>query len=99
MDAQTRDELRIAASVDGLQAAVGGIKMIDLARQAVSISTAGLIARGRSGAGGLVPDETHFLNALQDSLETGLTPADELLARYHGDWQGDLTRIYSDYSY
>jgi glutamate--cysteine ligase len=46
-----------------------------------------------------VPDETHFLNALQDSLETGLTPADELLARYHGDWQGDLTRIYADYSY
>ena len=99
MDAQTRDELRIAASVDGLQAEVGGIKMIDLARQAVSISTAGLTARARSGAGGLVPDETHFLNALQDSLETGLTPADELLARYHGDWQGDLTRIYSDYSY
>ena len=99
MDAQTRDELRIAASVDGLQAEVGGIKMIDLARQAVSISTAGLTARARSGAGGLVPDETHFLNALQDSLETGLTPADELLARYHGDWQGDLTRIYADYSY
>jgi glutamate--cysteine ligase len=99
MDAQTRDELRIAASVDGLRAEVGGIKMIDLARQAVSISTAGLTARARSGAGGLVPDETHFLNALQDSLETGLTPADELLARYHGDWQGDLTRIYADYSY
>ena len=99
MDAQTRDELRIAASVDGLQAEVGGIKMIDLARQAVSVSTAGLTARARSGAGGLVPDETHFLNALQDSLETGLTPADELLARYHGDWQGDLTRIYADYSY
>ena len=99
MDAQTRDELRIAASVDGLQAEAGGVKMMDLARQAVAISHAGLTARGRSGAGGLVPDETHFLNALQDSLETGQTPADELLARYHSDWQGDLTRIYADYSY
>ncbi|MDB2615159.1 glutamate--cysteine ligase [Planktomarina temperata] len=99
MDAQTRDDLRIAASVDGLQAEAGGVKMMDLARQAVAISHAGLTARGRSGAGGLVPDETHFLNALQDSLETGQTPADELLARYHGDWQGDLTRIYADYSY
>ena len=99
MDAQTRDEMRIAASVDGLQAEAGGIKMMDLARQAVAISHAGLTARGRSGAGGLVPDETHFLNALQDSLETGQTPADELLARYHSDWQGDLTRIYADYSY
>ena len=99
MDAQTRDDLRIAASVDGLQAEAGGVKMMDLARQAVAISHAGLTARGRSGAGGLVPDETHFLNALQDSLETGQTPADELLARYHSDWQGDLTRIYADYSY
>jgi glutamate--cysteine ligase len=26
-------------------------------------------------------------------------PADELLDRYHGDWQGDLGRIYADYAY
>ena len=99
MDAETRDALRVSASVDGLQAEVSGIKMMDLARQAVNISNAGLAARARTGAGGMVPDETHFLNALQDSLETGQTLADELLARYHGDWEGDLTRIYEDYSY
>ena len=73
--------------------------MMDLARQAVEISNLGLAARARSGAGGLVPDETHFLNALQDSLESGQAPADELLERYHGEWEGDLTRIYEDYSY
>ena len=99
MDAETRDTFRIASSVDGLQAEVGGIKMMDLARQAVEISNLGLAARARSGAGGLVPDETHFLNALQDSLESGQAPADELLERYHGDWEGDLTRIYDEYSY
>ena len=99
MDAETRDALCVAASVDGLQAEVSGIKMMELARQAVNISNAGLVARARTGAGGMVPDETHFLNALQDSLESGQTPADELLARYHGDWEGDLTRIYEDYSY
>ena len=99
MDAETRDALRISASVEGLQAEVSGIKMMDFARQAVEISNAGLAARARTGAGGMVPDETHFLNALQDSLESGQTPADELLAKYHGDWEGDLTRIYEDYSY
>ena len=99
MDAETRDAMRIAASVDGLQAEVSGIKMMDLARQAVDISKAGLAARARTGAGGMVPDETHFLNALQDSLETGQAPADELLAHYYSDWEGDLTRIYEDYSY
>ena len=98
-DAETREELRVAASVDGLQARVGDVDMMEVAREVVAISEAGLKARARPGAGGLVPDETHFLNALKDSLESGKTPADELLERYHGDWGGDLSRIYADYSY
>ncbi len=98
-NAETREGLRVAASVDGLQARVGDIKMHDLAREVVSIAEAGLAARARPGAGGLIPDETHFLNALKESLDSGQTPADELLVRYHGDWRGDLSRIYEDYSY
>ncbi|UWR92732.1 glutamate--cysteine ligase [Phaeobacter inhibens] len=98
-DAETREALRVAASEQGLQAQVGNIKMHDLAREVVAISEAGLKSRARAGAGGLVPDETHFLNALKDSIETGKVPADELLDRYHGDWNGDLSRIYSEYSY
>ncbi|SFB00084.1 glutamate--cysteine ligase [Poseidonocella pacifica] len=98
-DAETREALRVAASVDGLQAKVGGISMHDLAREAVAISEAGLKARARPGSGGMIPDETHFLNALKESVESGRVPADELLERYEGDWNGDLTRIYADYSY
>jgi glutamate--cysteine ligase len=98
-DAETRDAWRVAASVDGLAAEVGGLKMIDLAREVVNISEAGLKARAKPGAGGLVPDETHFLNALKESIETGQTPADELLAKYHGEWNGDLSRIYDEYCY
>jgi glutamate--cysteine ligase len=98
-DAGTREELRVAASRDGLQARVGDIAMHDLAREVVSLAESGLKARARPGAGGLVPDETHFLNALKDSLENGVVPADELLERYHGDWGGDLTRIYKEFSY
>jgi glutamate--cysteine ligase len=98
-DAETREALRVAASVDGLQAEVGGIKMHDLAREAVAISEAGLKARARAGAGGMVPDETHFLNALQDSIDTGKVPADELLDQYNGAWAGDLSKIYAAYSY
>jgi glutamate--cysteine ligase len=94
-----RDALRIAASEQGLQAQVDDIRMHDLARQVVEIADQGLKARAKPGAGGLVPDETHFLNALKESIETGQVPADELLTRYKGDWNGDLTRIYADYSY
>ncbi|WP_138936255.1 glutamate--cysteine ligase [Roseovarius arcticus] len=96
---EQRDALRIAASEDALQAKVDGIDMHELARQAVDISNAGLRARARPGAEGLIPDETHFLNALRESVESGQTPADELLARYNGEWNGDLSRIYGEYSY
>ena len=98
-DAETREMLRVSASVDGLQAQAGNVKMHDLAREVLAISEAGLVARGKPGAGGLVPNETHFLNALKDSVETGKVPADELLERYHGNWGGDLTRIFAEYSY
>ncbi len=98
-DADTRETLRVGASVDGLQARTGKLKMHDLAREAVAIADAGLRARARPGSGGMVPDETHFLNALKDSVETGMVPADELLERYHGAWDGDLDRIYDEFSY
>ena len=98
-DVETRDAMRVAASVDGLQAEVNGVNMHALAREAVAIAEAGLKARARPGAGGMVPDETHFLNALKESIECGHVPADELLEHYHGDWNGDISRIYSQFSY
>ncbi len=98
-DQEMRLDLRVAASVDGLQARVGDVKMHDLARELLAISQAGLKARARPGAGGLVPDETHFLNALVESVETGRTLADELIDDYRGPWNGDLTRIYAERSY
>lgn len=98
-DAETREAWRVEASVRGLQAIVGGRRMIDLAAEVLDISRKGLIARARPGLGGMVQDERHFLHALEDSIEMGKTPADELLDRYNGDWNGDLTRIYGEYSY
>lgn len=98
-DAETRERLRVEASKHALQAEVGNIRMRDLARDVVAIADAGLKARACPGAGGMVPDETHFLNALKDSLETGHVSADELLEQYNGAWNGDLSRIYKEFSY
>jgi glutamate--cysteine ligase len=98
-DTDTREQWRVAASVDGLQAKVGGQSMHDIARECIKIAELGLKNRAMPGAGGMVPDETHFLNALKDSVETGKTPADELLEQYHGAWNGDLSKIYGEFSY
>jgi glutamate--cysteine ligase len=98
-DTETREQWRVAASVNGLQAKVGGQSMHDIARECINIAELGLKNRAMPGAGGMVPDETHFLNALKDSVETGKTPADELLEQYHGAWGGDLSKIYGEFSY
>lgn len=96
---EERDALRVAASVDGIEAQVGRINMPELSKQVLALSKAGLAERARAGAGGLVPDETHFLNALEEVVESGVSPACELLSKYNGEWNGDLSRIYSEYSY
>ncbi|HEU0221280.1 MAG TPA: glutamate--cysteine ligase [Paracoccaceae bacterium] len=96
---EERERLRLDASVRGLKAEIRGRPLRDIAREALAIAEAGLKARAMPGAGGLVPDETHFLSALQEIAETGKTPAEELLELYHGPWQGDLSRIYREFSY
>jgi glutamate--cysteine ligase len=98
-DLETREAMRVAASVDGLAAEVAGVNMRQLSAQVLDIAEAGLKTRAREGAGGLLPDETHFLNALKETLDTGETPADELIRRFNSDWNGDVTRVFGDYSY
>ncbi len=56
-------------------------------------------ARAHAGGRWDDPDERHFLHALEDSVTDDKVPADELLEKYHGDWDGDLSRIYSEFSY
>ncbi|QLQ19570.1 MAG: glutamate--cysteine ligase [Exiguobacterium profundum] len=90
LDAETRQALRVAASVSALVSEAGGVKLIDLARAAVGLSHAGLAARG-------LGEEIH-LAPLVESIGTGQTQADRLLALYNGDWQHSLAPIYPETS-
>jgi len=86
LDAATREELRVAASVAGLQAEAGGVRLLDLARAAVGLSHAGLAARALG--------EEEFLAPLVASVKAEAVQADRWLGQYHGDWGGDLARLY-----
>jgi glutamate--cysteine ligase len=86
LDTATREGLRVAASVHGLQGQAEGVKLLDLARAAVGLSHAGLAARGLG--------EERFLAPLVQSLVLEEVQADRWLKLYKGDWAGDLTRIY-----
>ena len=97
--AEERERLRLDAGKLGLRAEVAGRGLREVAREVLAIAEAGLKARARPGSGGMIADETHFLNALHEIVTTGQTASDELLAHYRGDWGGDLGRIYAEYSY
>ena len=86
LDTAAREGLRVAASVDGLQAQAEGVKLLDLARAAVGLSHAGLAARGLG--------EERYLAPLVQSLVLEQTQADRWLRLYRTDWAGDLGRIY-----
>ncbi len=86
IDAETREGLRVDASVKGLQGEAGGVKILDLARAAVGLSHAGLAARGLG--------EEIYLAPVVASVKSGTTQADRWLSLYHGEWSGDLSRIY-----
>ena len=69
----------------------------DLARRILAISEAGLRARARfNGAG---DDESGFLDPLREIVARGLTPAEQLLERFHGAWGGDVARVYGEMSF
>ncbi|MEO0500205.1 MAG: glutamate--cysteine ligase [Pseudomonadota bacterium] len=81
----------------GLKAAVPGGTLRDIGREALKIAEAGLVARGRLNAAG--DNEAGFLAPLFEIVDSGLTPAERLLAAYHGEWNGDVTRVYAEESF
>jgi glutamate--cysteine ligase len=95
--AEEREQLRLDAAEHGLRARFRDRTVRDLCAEAVAISETGLKARAQGDA--FDGDEAHFLNALRDVVQRGETQADEMLRRYETEWNGDLTRVYRDYSY
>ena len=81
----------------GLKTPFRGGTVQDLARRVLSLSLEGLTVRAR--ATGYGKDETCFLDPLMEIAESGVTPAEELLARYHGRWNGSVDPVFREYAY
>ncbi|MGB3710713.1 MAG: glutamate--cysteine ligase [Erythrobacter sp.] len=64
----------------------------DLGREVLKIAQAGLAERGRLNAIG--DNEGGYLETLDEIVATGKVPAQRLLDAYHGQWNGDVTKVY-----
>ncbi len=96
-DIADHERLRRDVTRLGLKAEVAGRSVRDVAVDMVHIAREGLKNRARF-SGGMV-DERGYLSELEDIADSGVTPADRLLELYHGEWRGDVTRMYRDFAY
>jgi glutamate--cysteine ligase len=93
-----RQVLRDSVPKLGLDAPIGGgAKLRDIAGEVLEIARSGLAARARLDSSG--NNETGYLAALDEVVASGKTPAERLLDRYHGEWGGDLSRVYAEESF
>jgi glutamate--cysteine ligase len=93
-----REALRNAVPKLALDAPLpGGGTLGDIAGEVLDISRRGLAARARLNASG--DNETGFLDPLHEIAAQRKVPAQRLLDLYHGEWQGDLSRIYQEKSF
>lgn len=75
----------------GLRAEMGGRKLLDLARELVAYSAEGLrriAAESGSGA-----SEAGFLDPLLEQIDKGVSPGEETLERWRGEWNRDWSSL------
>ena len=91
------DHERIRAQVPKLALETRGPRgrtFQELAREVLEIARGGLAARGQLNGG--VDNETGFLAPLDEIVESGKVPAQRLLDKFHGEWGGDISRVYEE---
>jgi glutamate--cysteine ligase len=86
--AADREGLRAEVPRLALKAEVRGRALREIAGEVLALSRAGLQRRAvRDGAG---EDETRYLEPLERIVASEMTPAEEALRKYRGEWGGSV---------
>jgi glutamate--cysteine ligase len=95
--AAERQKLRDDVPRLGFTAAIAGHLALDLAKTTLALARKGLARRRRLDASG--HDESRYLDAIEDYVSRGITPADELLEKFYGPWQRSVEPVFKEYAY
>jgi glutamate--cysteine ligase len=87
-----RQALRDQVPRLGLATPFRGLTLRDVARDIVNLALEGLRRRARLNRRG--EDERGALDPLVEIIEEGHSPADRLLAEFHGSWHGDIDKVF-----
>ena len=93
---EDHERLRADVARHGLKAQIAGRAAQDVARDMLAISREGLKRRNHVIDGA---DEGRYLDALDEIADSGVTPAERLLALYHGAWAGDVSKAFETAAY
>ena len=97
-DIEERTRLRHAVPKSALETPLpGGGTVRELAATVLDIASDGLSRRARLNSAG--DNEGGFLDPLREVVSTGQTPADRLLDKFQNEWNGDVSRIYEEFSF
>ena len=96
-NAQERQNLRDQVPRLGFKATIHGRSVLDLATDTLRLAQRGLARRRRFDPAG--HDEARYLRELQDYVARGITPAEELLEKFHGPWGGNVEPVFREYAY
>src|SRR4051812_12735213 len=95
--AEERQKLRDEVPRLGFSAKIGGRSVLQLAKATLALAEKGLARRRRFDANG--HDENRYLRPLQEYVARGITPAEELLEKFHGPWGGSVAPAFEEYAY
>jgi glutamate--cysteine ligase len=95
--AEERQSMRSAVPVLGFTTPFRKSTVGELAHRMLEISSAGLLRRAEEDSAGMTEDG--FLNPLRELVDRGYTRAEELLRRYHGEWNRDLAPLFKEYNF
>jgi glutamate--cysteine ligase len=95
--AHERQQLRDEVPRLGFDAVVAGRRVLEIAKITVALAEAGLSRRACLDRAG--EDERRYLAPIQEYVARGITPAQQLLAKFHGEWHRSVAPIFKEYAY
>ena len=95
--AEERQKLRDDVPRLGFRTLIRNQHILDLAVVLLRLAEKGLVRRNRLDRNGR--DETRYLRPLQEIVAREITPAEELLEKFHGPWNGSVDPVFDEYAY